>query len=182
MGIRQTLDVINAMERDGVIKRYAIGGAVAAFNYIEQAVTEDLDIFLSFESTSRLITLNPILKDLRRRGYTEFRKEGIVIEGWPVQFIPVSTALDKEALEKAAATDIRANGGKVRARIMKAEHLVALALQVGRPKDLQRIGQFLDEKAVPLKKLDAVISRHNLRSAWQAFCRKTGRIDPLAAK
>lgn len=81
MGIKQTLDVINAMERDGVIERYAIGGAVAAFNYIEQAVTEDLDIFLSFDSTSPLITLDPILKDLRRRGYSDFRKEGIMIEG-----------------------------------------------------------------------------------------------------
>jgi hypothetical protein len=182
MGIKQTLDVINAMERDGVIERYAIGGAVAAYNYIEQSVTEDLDIFLSFEGASRLVTLEPILNDLRRRGYTEFQKEGIVIEGWPVQFIPVSNALDKEALQKARATDIRANGGKVRARIMTAEHLVAVALHVGRPKDLQRIGQFLDEKAVPLKKLDAVISRHDLRSAWQMFCRKTGRNDPLAAK
>lgn len=35
MGIKQTLDVINEMERDGVIERYAIGGAVAAYNYIE---------------------------------------------------------------------------------------------------------------------------------------------------
>ncbi len=99
-----------------------------------------------------------------------------------MQFIPVGNALDKEALAKAEPTEIRANGGKVRARIMKAEHLVALALHVGRPKDLQRIGQSLDEKAVNLKKLDAVIARHKLRTAWKAFCRKTGRRDPLAAK
>jgi hypothetical protein len=44
MAIRQTLEVINAMEADGVIDRYALAGAVAAFNYIDPAVTEDLDI------------------------------------------------------------------------------------------------------------------------------------------
>jgi hypothetical protein len=182
MGIKQTLDVINAMERDGVIERYAIGGAVAAYNYVEPAVTEDLDIFLSIESTSPIITLEPILKYLRQRGYKDFRKEGIEIEGWPVQFIPASDALAKEAIGKAEPTAIRANGGKVKARIMRAEHLVALALRVSRPKDLHRIGQFLDETAVNLKKLDGVLARHDLRPAWQGFCRKTGRLDPIAEK
>lgn len=182
MGIKQTLDVINAMERDGVIERYAIGGAVAAYNYIEPTVTEDLDIFLSIKSDAPIVTLDPILGYLRRHGYTHFRKEGIVIEGWAVQFIPISNGLDEEALERAELTEIRANGGKVRARIMTPEFLVALALRVGRPKDFQRIGQFLDEKATNLKKLRSVIERHDLRRAWQSFCRKTGRSNPFAVK
>jgi len=32
MGMKQTLDVINRMEADGIIGRYAIAGAVAAYN------------------------------------------------------------------------------------------------------------------------------------------------------
>jgi hypothetical protein len=44
MGMKQTLDVINRMEADGIIGRYAIAGAVAAYNYIEPSLTEDLDI------------------------------------------------------------------------------------------------------------------------------------------
>ena len=36
------------MEADGVIGRYAIAGAVAAYNYIEPTLTEDLDILVSF--------------------------------------------------------------------------------------------------------------------------------------
>jgi hypothetical protein len=182
MGIKQTLDVINDMEREGVIQRYAIGGAVAAYNYVEPTVTEDLDIFLSIESASRLISLDPILTHLRHRGYKDFHREGIMIEGWVVQFLPISDALDREAVEQAEPTDVRANGGKVKARVMKPEHLVALALRVGRPKDLQRIGQFLDEKAVSLKKLRTVIERHGLLQPWHKFCRKTGRRDPFAAK
>ena len=58
MGIKQTLDVINEMEREGVIGRYAIGGAVAAYNYIESAVTEDLDIFVTFETKALLVSLD----------------------------------------------------------------------------------------------------------------------------
>jgi hypothetical protein len=43
MGMKQTLDIINRMEADGIVDRYAIGGAVAAYNYVEPAVTEDLE-------------------------------------------------------------------------------------------------------------------------------------------
>ena len=46
MGMKQTLDVINAMETDGAIGRYAIAGAVAAYNYVAPTVTEDLDILV----------------------------------------------------------------------------------------------------------------------------------------
>jgi hypothetical protein len=50
MGMKQTLDVINRMEADGVIGRYAIAGAVAAYNYVEPTVTEDVDILIAFEA------------------------------------------------------------------------------------------------------------------------------------
>lgn len=184
MGIKQTLEVINEMEREGLISRYAIGGAVAAYNYVEPAVTEDLDIFVSFDTgaTSKIITLEPILNFLRARGYKDFRKEGIVVEGWPVQFLPVSDALDAEALAEAERVDVKANGGRVRARVMKAEHLVALALRVGRPKDYVRVTQFLQEKAVTLRALKSVVVKHKLQTAWHAFCRKTGMRDLLGLK
>jgi hypothetical protein len=39
MGMKQTLDVINRMESDGVIGRYTIAGVVAAYNYVEPTVT-----------------------------------------------------------------------------------------------------------------------------------------------
>jgi hypothetical protein len=51
MGMKQTLDVINRMEADGVIGRYAVAGAVAACNYIEPALTDHLDIMIAFESS-----------------------------------------------------------------------------------------------------------------------------------
>ena len=109
MGMKQTLNVINRMEADRIIGRYAIAGAVAAYNYIEPTVTEDVDILIAFDSGPRqpqsgLVTLGPILSYLKDKGYSEFRKEGILIEGWAVQFIPVASDLDAEALAKAEVT------------------------------------------------------------------------------
>jgi predicted nucleotidyltransferase len=49
MSLKQTIDVLNRMEKAGVIGRYCISGAVAAFYYVEASATEDLDILVSFE-------------------------------------------------------------------------------------------------------------------------------------
>jgi hypothetical protein len=185
MGMKQTLDVINRMEADGIIARYAIAGAVAAYNYVEPTVTDDLDILVSFheeadQPQSGLISLSPILAYLQGKGYSDFRKEGLVIEGWSVQLLPVASALDAEALTRAEELDLEISPleGSVRTRVLRPEHLVATALRVNRPKDRIRILQFLDEQAVDLNALRDVINRHGLRGAWQTFCRQAGISDP----
>jgi hypothetical protein len=185
MGMKQTLDVINRMEADGVIGRYAIAGAVAAYQYVEPTLTDDLDILVAFEMgqmrpQSGLITLGPIFSYLRNKGYSEFEREAVLIEGWAVQFIPVASELDAEALAKAESVDIEINPaeGAVQSRVLRPEHLVAAALRVSRPKDLIRITQFLDEGAVDINALCGVLRRHALTEAWRAFCRRTGLADP----
>jgi hypothetical protein len=57
--------------------------------------------------------------------------------------------------------------------------LVATALKVGRLKDLARIDAFLDEKAVDLTALKAVLRRFDLMPAWDAYCAKAGKLDLL---
>jgi hypothetical protein len=67
MSMRQTIAVISQMEADGIIGRYAIGGAVASFLYIDVTFTEDLDILVSLDNQtgkSGPITLGPITKYL----------------------------------------------------------------------------------------------------------------------
>jgi hypothetical protein len=73
--MKETFAVINQMVVDGVIEDYAVAGAIGAMFYVEPFSTEDLDVFVLY---------------LKARGYTEIRKEGIVVEGWPVQFMPVA--------------------------------------------------------------------------------------------
>jgi hypothetical protein len=52
------------------------------------------------------------------------------------------------------------------------------ALRIGRPKDLIRITQFLEDQAVDMRALCDVIDRHGLKDAWTVFCRRTGITDP----
>ena len=188
-GMKSTFQVINRMVADGVIRSYAIGGAVAALNYIEPTLTDDLDILISVDDLrnqprSGLVTLEPVFAYLRKAGYTEFRNEGIVIEGWPVQFLPVANDLDAESLANAVEIEIDVGGGTppIKVRTLRAEHVVATALNVDRPKDRIRISQFLAEDAVDLTALRAVLDRHNLAEAWSRFCAQTGIKDPYAVK
>lgn len=80
MGMKATLDVLNDMVRAQIIGTYAIAGAIAAYNYIEAATTEDLDILVSLdgpkEAASGHILLGPVYSYLKQHGYSEFVREG----------------------------------------------------------------------------------------------------------
>ena len=47
----KALAVINELERDGVIRKYAIGGAIGAMFYVEAVATFDLDVFSFLKNT-----------------------------------------------------------------------------------------------------------------------------------
>ena len=99
-----TLKVLNELEREGVITRYAIGGAVGAIFYMEPFLTYDVDVFVLLPQTAGgLLTLTPIYEALRKRGCPE-EGECILIEGMPVQFLPAYNALLEEALAEARET------------------------------------------------------------------------------
>jgi len=91
--------------------------------------------------------------------------EYIIIEGWPVQFLPPGDALGEEALAQALETNVDA----VPTWVMTAEHLVALALQLGRPKDFTRILQFIEAGVLDSDKVDQILSRHGLLAKWEQF-------------
>ena len=48
MSMAGTIQVLNRMVGDRIIQRYAIGGAVAALNYVEARFTRDIDIPVSY--------------------------------------------------------------------------------------------------------------------------------------
>ena len=50
--MKETLDLINQMQADGVIGKYAIGGAVGAMLYLEPAATLDVDVFVASPTRS----------------------------------------------------------------------------------------------------------------------------------
>jgi hypothetical protein len=93
---------------------------------------------------------------------TPLLKRGIVVEGWPVQFLPATTHLEREAYTNARMIDF----DELCVRVVSPEHLVAIMLSVGRQKDIARIRMFLSQDAVELAPLEDVISRHSLSTKW----------------
>lgn len=154
------------MIREGAIPNYAIGGAIGAVFYVEPFATQDIDVFvlMKVEQTG-LVTEIPGWEYLREHGYTEIRGEAIVVDDWPVQFIPVSNALEEEAYLNAAVLDLE--GQPV--RVMLAEHLVALMLRAGRLKDFVRAQMFIAQEAIDRNILLDIIKRHRLEKQWTDF-------------
>ena len=62
--MESTLQVLNALEREGLIRRYAIGGAMGATFYVEPVLTFDLDVFvlLPQQTPDGLVTLTPSMR------------------------------------------------------------------------------------------------------------------------
>src|SRR5438105_13599856 len=123
MALQNTIEVINKLAQQGAIKRYAIIGAVAALNYIQPALSEDLDVLVSvsdFREHRGLLPLASIEAALARMGYTE--RSGVGIEGWPVQFLPVSSRLDEDALMSAVEVDYKGTDASFKARVARPEH------------------------------------------------------------
>ena len=169
MKILEVIHVVNQMVADGVIERYAIGGAVGATFYLEPVSTLDVDIFIELHAApgSVLLTLDPIVSYLRDRGCM-MEGEHILISGWPVQFIPPTSALVEEALANAA--EMQVDG--LSARVFTPEYLAAIALQTGRAKDKARLLQFIEAHALDRTKFEELVECHQLVDQWREFQRQ----------
>ncbi|MBI3393001.1 MAG: nucleotidyltransferase [Nitrospirae bacterium] len=166
--MEKALKVLNGLERKGVIERYAIGGSIAVLFYAEPVLTYDLDVFVFLpETQSGLLSLSPLYEFLREKGYNP-KREHVVIEGVPVQFIPAYNDLVEEAVAEARETKL----GRTRTRVIRVEHLLAILLQTGRPKDYARMVHLLDESKIDRADLSDILGRHGLRGKWSEFRRR----------
>jgi hypothetical protein len=187
MAMKDTIHVLNRMVSDGIVSRYAIGGAVAAYNYIEAATTDDLDILVSLDrfatdTGSGLVTLGPIVSYLSALGYTDWQKEGLVIEGWAVQFLPVSNALSLESLAQAVDVELAFSPSvpPVSTRVLSAEHVMATALETGRPKDFTRLISFVETYEYDAVRFCKILADHGFLDKWRRFCHKFDIADTCA--
>ena len=139
--MEETLKVLNELEKKGLIERYVIGDGIGVLYYAEPVLTYDLDVFCVLPTEREgFITLSPIYEYLRKKGY-RVDGEHIVIEGIPVQFIPAYNKLVEEAVDEAGEVKYK----RVKTRIVRAEHLLAIMLQTYRAKDRERMLLILDE-------------------------------------
>ena len=166
MQVQEVIKTINQMQADGVIDRYAIGGAVGATFYLEPVATLDVDIFVTLRPGpgNVLASPQPIFDYLKARGGI-VEGEYIMLAGWPVQFLPPIGPLVEEALAQAVEMDVEGTP----ARVCTAEHLAAIALQTGRAKDKARLLQFIEAGVLDAVRFQAILARHGLIDAWKRF-------------
>lgn len=159
--MEKALKVIHELHKSGLIRAYAIGGGIAATYYIEPILTYDLDIFF-VPTAEGLDVLSPIYGELKKRGYS-LEKELVIIEGIPVQFIPVYNDLVKEAV----VTAVESMYQRVRTRILRPEYLLAIALQTNRSKDRERVIQLLNQAKLNSKLLAGVLKKYGLSERYR---------------
>jgi hypothetical protein len=167
MIMEKVIKIINEMQALGIIKKYAVGGAVAAIFYIEPLLTYDLDIFfLPAEESESLLALSPVYDYLKRKGYKP-EQEHIIIEGIPVQFLPIYNDLVKEAVDNAVQMKYK----DTVVNVLRQEYLLAIMVQTSRPKDKQRIIKFLSEGNFNEVVLEEILNNHKLKTRFELFRR-----------
>jgi hypothetical protein len=162
--MRELAQLLNDMQAAGVIENYAIFGAMAQMRYTEAVATLDADVLVSVASPERMDVLAGIYEFCSRRGLPA-EGEAIRVGAWPVQFVPVFSPLTREAMEHADTADFEG----VPLRVVRADHLAAIALSVGRAKDYARILALLESSSVAREEIARLAARHGLSEAWQRF-------------
>ena len=158
--LADTFRVLNELEGEGIVERYAVGGAMAMVFWAEPTVTFDLDIFALLpesETGSPIISLEPLYSVLRKRGF-EVAAEHVMIHGTPVQFLVSPNELSDEAIQTAVAQELDG----VPFRVMRPEHLCALWLQAGGAKRRERVEVLRQSGAVDDKALQTLLRKYGI--------------------
>lgn len=167
--MKNTIEVINDLEKEGFIKDYAIGGAIGALRWVEPFFTKDLDILIVLYQEIReedLVILTPIYEYLKNKGY-QWEGQWIIIEGVPVDFI-VADKLETEAIENARQTEY----DEVKVKVVTPEYLIALFLRAGRNKDIIKIEMLFNQTKVDMERLNSILDRYGLTEKFVKFREK----------
>lgn len=163
--IADVASVLLDMSNNGVIGKYAVGGASAVAFYTEPIATLDLDIFFLFEppQTGVILSLEPIYDYCRENGYT-YDHEFIMIGGWPVQF--VESGEDPLWIDAIAnAVTFTFDDGSI--DVLPPEHLAAMWATVARPKDVLKIHHFAESDVLNSDRLKSVLIQFDLLEDWR---------------
>jgi hypothetical protein len=174
MRLAEPIRFLTTLQREGLIGPFAIGGSIAALQYIAPRHTHDVDFFADIHATG-LAVMSQIYQKASELGYA-VEAEHIIVDGTPVQILPPLNALYVEALDKSVEKTV--DGMTV--RVFTPEYIVAIALQTKRFKDYDRVESFINEySALNQNALADLITRFNLGSSWRKF--KEGHVTDRKA-
>ena len=136
MSFADALSRLNELKERGLIRDYAVIGAVAATAYVEPVLTQDVDVVVLVDSD------NEFWETYRLVGEAAEGIEGMhhILGGRPVQMFPSTIKpIYRDTLAESKQTRI----GDAMVKVASPEHLVALALEAFRYKDKLRIAELL---------------------------------------
>jgi len=169
-------DTLEQLVSEGILKQYAIGGATAAGFHGEPLATRDVDAFVFVDPApgSLLVSLEPVFNRLKELGFGEFEEEGLLVHGFPVKFLSASPGLESEAIDSAMVFcwDLH------QVRVMRPEHLAAIALTVGRPKDRARLVYLAELPQFDFAVFKEILARHGLSAQWEQWASALGIKPP----
>jgi hypothetical protein len=154
--LAEVLRAANELVSVGLIKDYALGGALAAIYYTEPVTTYDADIIFVASDNTLSAGIPAIYSHLQSKGW-RVERDHLLIKDFPVQFLAAS-GLTEEAVREAA--QIQYEG--VPAKVFRPEYITAIAASVGRHKDLARIEQLMSQAKIDKPLLDDILRRYNL--------------------
>ena len=155
--LAEVLRAANELVSAGLIKDWALGGALAAIYYVEPFTTYDADIFFIPADDGFTAGIPAIYAHLQSQGW-QIEREHLLVRGFPVQFLAAS-GLTEEAVREAEQIDYEG----IPARVFRAEHIIAIAASVGRAKDKARIEQLLQQADLDKTRLEKILQRHKLK-------------------
>lgn len=165
--MHNVLRMLKGLKRHGLIEDYALYGATAVAMYEEAISTMDVDVMVAVSGNAIVVDMTPIYAYCRKQGY-KIKGHHVIIDGIPVDIMVVPEhGLLAEAF--ASAADKKTGNGEETIRVFTKEHLIAIALSVGRAKDLYKV-QMLSKCKEPSAKLRDVLTRYSLLGRYYAYC------------
>jgi hypothetical protein len=155
--LADVLRAANELVSAGLIKDYALGGALAAIYYTEPITTYDADIIFVACDKTLSAGIPAIYSHLQSKGW-RVEREHLLIGNFPVQFLAAS-GLTEEAVREARPVQYEG----VPAKVFRPEYIIAIAASVGRHKDFARIEQMLDQVKIDKALLDDILRRYSLQ-------------------
>ncbi len=165
--MKNVLEVMNDLKEKGLIKDYAIGGAIATLRWTEPFFTRDLDIFVIPEkevAENEILVLTDIYDYLKFRGYDKWVGQWIIIDGIPVEFIPAQ-GLEEDAVKNAVEVEYEG----VKTKVITPEYLIASFLKTSREKDKIKIQMLLEQAEVDIGKLEEILNKYGLINEFRDF-------------
>src|SRR6266852_8064541 len=101
--LADVLRAANELVSAGLIKDYALGGALAAIYYTEPFTTYDADIIFIATDTTLSAGIPAIYSHLQSKGW-RVEREHLLIKDFPVQFLAVFE-FTEEAVRKARSIE-----------------------------------------------------------------------------